>query len=123
MSQTTKANRQSNTLNYLYQSHVPDLYREKLSTVPRKFDLTWDEHLRESNITKHKIEIFPDAWPVIHRLYWKGMKARIFVMQMVQRLRKGKGIEPAFSKWASTVVIVPRKDVSVRPDVLWIPKI
>jgi transposase InsO family protein len=74
----------------------------------------WNGKLGEISVTKHRIELVPNARPVYQAPYRAGKQSREIENTEVQRMLKAGVIEPANSEWASPVVLITKKDGSVR---------
>ena len=74
----------------------------------------WDGKLGEISVTKHRIDLVPNARPVYQAPYRAGRQSREIESTEVQRMLAAGVIAPETSEWASTVVLISKKDVSVR---------
>ena len=94
--------------------HVDPRYREKLRSLLRKYKSMWDGKLGEISITEHPIDVFPDTRPIAQNPYRAGPKARQFESAEVERMLESGIIRPSKSPWSSPVVLVPKKDGTLR---------
>jgi len=60
--------------------------------------------------TEHRIELKPGSKPVRLNPYRMGPRTRELMKAQVDRMLKLEFIEPSQSKWASTVVLIPKPD-------------
>ena len=65
-------------------------------------------------MTEHKIDLKEGSEPYAQNAYRAGPKAREFEAQEIDRMLKAGVIEPAQSEWASPVVLLPKKDGTLR---------
>lgn len=88
--------------------------REDVLSLLSEYRRMWSGELGKIVATKHRIELQPDAKPVYQTPYRAGHKSREFQQKEVDRMLTDKVIEAAQSEWASPVVLVPKKDGSLR---------
>jgi transposase InsO family protein len=74
----------------------------------------WDGTLGEVRVTEHRIELQAGARPVYQAPYRAGQKGRDVEKKEVERMLQAGVIEPANSEWASPVVLITKKDGSIR---------
>ena len=102
------------TVNDIDLSHLPDDVQEKARNMLKKYESMWNGSLGKISVTEHRIQLKDDAQPVHLQPYRAGPKAREFETAEVQRMLDNDVIEPAVSEWAAPVVIVSKKDGSLR---------
>ena len=95
-------------------SHLPEKMQEKVRKLLRKYSKMYDGTLGEIRVTEHKIDLKEGSEPYAQNPYRAGPKAREFEAQEIDRMLKAGVIEPAQSEWASPVVLVPKKDGTLR---------
>jgi len=88
--------------------------RPSIIEMLRKHSVMWSGQLGELSVTTHRIDLQPGAKPVYQAPYRAGAKAREIEREEVERMLKADVIEPAISEWASPVVLITKKDGSVR---------
>lgn len=64
--------------------------REYLRRILWKFHNIWDVHLSEFNMKSHQINLMPRAQVLSQRPYQTGSKAREFVAEVINSMRKAK---------------------------------
>jgi hypothetical protein len=74
----------------------------------------WDGRLGRVNTSTHRIDHVLWAKPVHSQPYRAGPRAMEAESAEVQRMLKAGVIEPASSEWASSVVLVPKPDGTLR---------
>jgi hypothetical protein len=74
----------------------------------------WDGTLGELTVTRHRIYLKPDAKPIYQAPFRAGRHAREVQKAEVDRMLKAVITEPATSEWAGPVVLITRKDRSIR---------
>ena len=80
-----------------------------------KHETLWKPgYLGEISATEHRIELYPDSKPIRQAPYRQGHKARDITSSEIAKMLDAGVIEPASSEWASPVVLVPKKDGSLR---------
>ena len=89
-------------------------YRTRLREMLRKYSSMWSGHLGEISTNQHHIDVPPGTRPVHHPPYRAGPKARQVEQEHVEKMLREGVIEPSESPWASPVVLVPKKDGSLR---------
>jgi Reverse transcriptase (RNA-dependent DNA polymerase) len=70
--------------------------------------------LGELSITKHRIDLQENAKPAYQASYRAGKQSREIERQEVDRMLKAGVIDPATSEWDSPVVLITKKDGSIR---------
>ena len=78
------------------------------------FSELWSEQLGTVRLREHRIKLKPDSEPVFSQPYGAGPKARDIEPEEVSKMLSAGVIEPATTKWASPVVIVPKSDGTLR---------
>ena len=74
----------------------------------------WSGRLGTIASAKHRIDLADGARPVYQAPYWAGHRARAVEKAEIERMLKEEVIEPSSSEWASPVVLVPKKDGTLR---------
>ena len=80
----------------------------------RKHSSLWSGALGTIRATEHCIALEPGTKPIRSMPYRKGPAMRDMVANAVNEMLKAGVIEPASTKWASPVVLVPKRDGSLR---------
>ena len=88
--------------------------REQVMDLLAEFQDMWSGHLGTIDAVKHRIELTPGARPIHQAPYRAGHKAREIEKKEIDRMLAAKVIEEAQSEWASPVVLIPKKDGSMR---------
>ena len=91
----------------------PEL-RNRIMNMLDKHSNMWDGSLDEIKATSHRLALEPGASPhrEMPRRTGPGMRKRI--AEEIQKMLHAGVIEPATSEWASPVVLVSKKDGSLR---------
>ena len=71
-------------------------------------------HLGEITATEHRIELAPVTTPIRQAPYRQSHRGRDVQAEEITKILEAGVIEPATSEWASPVVLVPKKDGSLR---------
>ena len=71
-------------------------------------------HLGEIKATEHRIELAPGTTPIRQAPYRQGHRGRDVQAEEITKILEAGVIEPAISEWASPVVLLPKKDGSLR---------
>ena len=97
-------------------SHIDDesLRYEILSMLAKHEDMWRPGHLGEITATEHRIELTPGTKPIRQAPYRQGHRGRDVQAGEIAKMLEAGVIEPATSEWASPVVLVPKKDGSLR---------
>ena len=92
-----------------YQTH-----RTRIVDLLREFEDMWPGRLGTIASAKHRIDLDDGAQPVSQPPYRAVHRARAVEKTEIDRMLKEGVIEPFRSEWASPVVLVPKKDVTLR---------
>ena len=97
-------------------SHIDDesLRAKILSMLSKHQDMWRPGHLGEITATEHRIELAPGTKPIRQAPYRQGHRGRDVQAEEISKMLEAGVIEPATSEWASPVVLVPKKDGSLR---------
>ena len=97
-------------------SNIDDvsLRYEILSMLAKHEDVWHPGHLGEITATEHRIELAPGTKPIRQAPYRQGHRGRDVQAGEIAKMLEAGVIEPATSEWASPVVLVPKKDGSLR---------
>ena len=97
-------------------SHVDDeSLREKiLPMLSKRRDMWRPGHLGEITATEHRIGLAPGTTPILQTPYRQGNRGRDVQAEEITKMLEAGVIEPATSERASSVVLVPKKDGSLR---------
>ena len=97
-------------------SHIDDetLRYEILSMLAKHEDMWRPGHLGEITATEHRIRLAPGTKPIRQAPYRQGHRGRDVQAGEIAKMLEAGVIEPATSEWASPVVLVPKKDGSLR---------
>ena len=80
-----------------------------------KHDDMWTNgRLGETTAMEHRITLETGTKPILSIPYRQGPAMRTEVEAEIRRMRDAGVIEPATSEWASPIVLVPKKDGSLR---------
>lgn len=91
-----------------------DNLRKAILAMLRKHETMWTTPLGQIRATHHYIELEMGTKPVQQMPYRKGPDMRQLVSNEIEKLLTADVIERATSEWACPVVIVPKKDGSLR---------
>ena len=94
--------------------HLEAETQHRIQSLLRKHASMWNGELGELSITKHRIDLQENAKPAYQAPYRAGKQSRDIERQEVDRMLKAGVIEPATSEWASPVVLITKKDGSIR---------
>ena len=97
-------------------SHVDDesLREEILSMLSKHRDMWRPGHLGKITATEHRIELAPGTTPIRQAPYHRGHRGRDVQGEDIMKMLEAGVIEPATRKWASPIVLVPKKDGLLR---------
>lgn len=80
-----------------------------------QFPSLWDGHLLLMSVTRHRIELTPNvSCPAHSAPYRAGPRRMELERERVKKMKKEGVVEPAMTKWASTVVCSSEKDGILR---------
>ena len=89
--------------------------RIRILTMLKKHEEMWtSDRLGEIAATEHRIELTNGTKPIRSMPYRQGPATRTKAEHEIRKMREADVIEPATSEWASPVVLVPKKDGSLR---------
>ena len=94
--------------------HLEVETQHRIQSLLRKHASMWNGELGELSITKHRIDLQENAKPAYQAPYRAGKQSRDIERQEVDRMLKAGVIEPATSEWASPVILITKKDGSIR---------
>ena len=95
--------------------HIPDdELRTKIMAMLAKHSDMWDGSLGEIHATKHRLPLVEGARPHREMPRRTGPENRRRIAEELQKMLHAGVIGPATSEWASQVVLVGRKDGSLR---------
>ena len=96
-------------------SYIDDnKFRGHVLEMLRKHSSLWSGALGTIRATEHRIALEPGTKPIRSMPYHKGPAMRGMVAKEVNKMLNAGVIEPASTEWASPVVLVPKKDGSIR---------
>ena len=96
-------------------SYIEDFkFRSRVLDMLRKHSSLWSGALRTIRATEHRIPLEAGTIPIRSMSYRKGPTMREMVAKEVKKLLNAGVIEPVSTEWASPVVLVPKKDGSLR---------
>ena len=75
--------------------------------------------LGEINVTEHRVDLTPSKKSIRSQPYRQGPAMREVVAKNVPEMLETDAIEPALSEWASPIVLVPKKDGSLRFHIVY----
>ena len=88
--------------------------RSEIMDMLSEFKDMWSGRLGKIDATKHRIELKPGARPTYQVPYRAGPIAREKEKTEIDRMLRAGVIEPTSAEWASSVVLVPKKDGTMR---------
>ena len=88
--------------------------KDKVFAMFEKHVAMWSGTLGTIRATEHRIEVQPGTRPIRQPPYRAGHKSRETVAEHIQTQLDAGVIEPAQSEWASPVVLVLKKDGTIR---------
>ena len=91
-----------------------DKLRGHVLEMLRKHSSLWSGALGTIRATEHRIALEPDTKPICSMPYRKGPAMRDMVAKEVNKMLNSGVIEPASTEWAFPVVLVQKKDGSLR---------
>ena len=91
-----------------------DKLRGHVLEMLRKHSSLWSGVLGTIRATEHRIPPDPGTKPIRSMPYGKGPAMREMVLKEVNKMLNAGVIESASTEWASPVVLVPKKDGSLR---------
>lgn len=86
---------------------------EVVRPLQQKWPAVWTESAGATEVIKHQI-ITTDELPVRKRAYRVSPQKQAVIKEQVKQMLVDGLIEPSSSAWASPVVLVPRKDCTLR---------
>ena len=97
-------------------THVDDQeLRGKIIKMLEKHEDMWRPgKLSTVDATYHRIELEPGTKPIRQAPYRQGHKGRDIQQQEITKMLDAGVIEPTTSEWATSVVLVPKKDGFLR---------
>ncbi|KAM7287740.1 retrovirus-related Pol polyprotein from transposon 17.6 [Ixodes scapularis] len=95
---------------------LPDLKRPQLSDLLAEYRdcFATSSKVRQTAVAKHRIVTEDDARPVHRSPYRVSVKEREVIQEQVQEMLNDDIIQPSSSPWASPVVLVKKKDGTLR---------
>ena len=87
---------------------------DQVLEMQRQYSSLWDGALGTIRATEHRIPLELGTKPIRSMPYCKGPAMREMVAKEVHKILNAGVIEPASAGWASPVVLVPKKDGSLR---------
>ena len=91
-----------------------DKLRDHVLEMLRKHSSLWSGALGMIRATEHRIPLEPETKPIRSLPYRKGPAMREMVAKEVNKMLNAGVIAPASTEWASPVVLVQKKDGSLR---------
>ena len=88
--------------------------KSEIMEILRKHSAMWNGSLGTVNATEHRIDLVAGTKPIRSMPYRQGPAMRTKVAAEVTKMLNAGVIEPATSEWASPVVLVPKKDGTMR---------
>lgn len=88
--------------------------RQKIMQVLRRYSAMWDGTLGTITATEHRIDLEKGTRPIRSMHYRQGPALRQKVEAEITKMLNAGVIEPVTSEWASPVVLVPKKDGTLR---------
>ena len=92
----------------------PSLRKRILEMLDSHSEMWTPGKLGEINVTEHQIELVPNSRAIRSQPYRQGPATREVVAKNIREMIEADVIEPAQSEWASPVVLVPKKDGTLR---------
>ena len=91
-----------------------DLRKRVIEMLETHQDMWTSGRLGEISATEHRIELEPGTKPIRSMPYRQGPAMRDKAAAEIRKMLDAGVIEPATSEWASPIVLVPKKDGSLR---------
>ena len=91
-----------------------ETHRQDIVELLRDFKSMWSGRLGKILIAKHQIDLEEGTQPIYQPPYRAEHRVRAIEKAEIGRMREEGVIEPASAEWASPVVLVPRKDGTLR---------
>ena len=96
-------------------SHIhPSSVRRRCMRILEKHKAMFSGQLGTVHATEHRIELKPDTAPIRQQPYRAGPEKREQIREQIAYQLAAGVIEPAFSEWASPVLLAPKKDGTMR---------
>ena len=114
--ETSGKERNTNWRDTINLEHVDDQdLRARIITLLSKHEDMWTSgRLGAIAATEHRIELTDGTKPIRSMPYRKGPATRTQAENEIRKMLDAGVIEPATSEWASPIVLVPKKDGSLR---------
>ena len=114
--ETNTKERNTNWRDTINLEHVDDRdLRTRIFTMLTKHEEMWTSgRLREIAATEHRIELTDGTKPIRNMGYRQGPATRTKAEHEIRKMLDAGVIELATSEWASPIVLVPKKDGSLR---------
>ena len=114
--ETNTKERNTNWRDTINLEHVDDHdLRTRILTMLTKHEDMWTSgRLGEIAATEHRIELTDGTKPIRSMPYQQGPATRTKAEHEIRKMLDAGFIKPATSKWASPIVLVPKKDGSLR---------
>ena len=90
------------------------IIRERVISLLEPFQSMWTGTLGSIHATSHHINLEPGTKPIHQQPYRAGHKARQEERKQIDKMLEQGVIEPSSAEWASPVVLVPKKDGTLR---------
>jgi len=92
----------------------PELEQQILRMLESHADMWAPGRLGVIDATEHRIELQPGTKPIRSMPYRQGPALRAKAATEIRKMLDAGVIEPATSEWASPIVLVPKKDATMR---------
>jgi len=93
---------------------APEDLRAQIREMLKKHSSMWNGTLGRIHATEHAVVTPPDTLPIRAQPYRTGAFKRQIIVDQINMMLKMNVIQASFSAWASTVVIVPKKNGKAR---------